>query len=235
MKTAVMIAASTALLYVVQPVFAGDDIVNSNHHNTYRNNTAYGGHGGTGIGLGVGVAKANAQAHQRQNQNQGQLQGQISSNRNISSTKNSGNSSNRNVSSTKNSGNSTNRNVLSATGSGNSTSVTLEGSDYHDMYKQYTPDAATPPMPTTAPCFVGVSAGIGIPGFSGSFGGFKYDQECEFRETIRLAFGSSNVTVRNMANVVLVNKLALLNEELHENDTRKVIPVSNHYDPLDEE
>ena len=81
-------------------------------------------------------------------------------------------------------------------------------------YENYTPPAYAPPANSTAPCYVGVSAGVGITGFSGSIGAFKYDEECEKRETIRLAQNSDNLEVRRLANEVLISKLkSFLKEE----------------------
>lgn len=79
--------------------------------------------------------------------------------------------------------------------------------DYSSTYDEYTPSAVAPPVYTTAPCYVGISAGVGIPGFSGSVGGAIYDKECEVRETVRLGLSSGNPETTALANEVLQARL----------------------------
>ena len=101
---------------------------------------------------------------------------------------------------------------MSAVGSGNETNISYNN-DASGTYDEYTPSAYAPPVYSSAPCYVGVSAGIGVPGFSGSIGGFKYDKECEHRETIRLSYGSNNKDVRDLADTALVYKLSEIVED----------------------
>lgn len=75
-------------------------------------------------------------------------------------------------------------------------------------YGDYTPNAYAPSVQATAPCYVGISAGVGVPGFSGALGTAYYDKECEVRETVRLGQVDSNPNVRAMASAVLYERLA---------------------------
>lgn len=88
--------------------------------------------------------------------------------------------------------------------------------DSKETYKRYTPDAVAPPAYSTAPCYVGISAGVGVPGFSGSVGSAIYDKECEVREVVRLGL-EGNQETQILANQVLQGKLmSYLKEEMEE-------------------
>lgn len=89
--------------------------------------------------------------------------------------------------------------TVTTVGSTPSTSVT--------RYPEQTPDVSGVPIAATAPCYVGGSATVGVPGFAASVGGFRYDEECAQRELVRIAHASRNPDVQHLADALLEKKL----------------------------
>jgi hypothetical protein len=89
---------------------------------------------------------------------------------------------------------------------GNKTTIT-ETHDYKDTYKKYTPSANAPSMGVSATCMVGVSGGVGAPGFSASFGTYIKDEDCVEAESIRMGMESGDDLLQNMASMVLEKRL----------------------------
>lgn len=89
--------------------------------------------------------------------------------------------------------------VQGSEGSTGGTSVNVDSSSNYD---DYTPSAFAPSMPATSPCYVGITGGMGVPGFSASLGGYVYDEKCEWRELVRLGLSGDSLT-REMANEML--------------------------------
>lgn len=116
-------------------------------------------------------------------------------------------------------------------GSGNETSVNVDAStndDYKHTYHDYTPNGYAPNTYTSAPCYIGISAGGGAPGISFSAGGAIYDEECEHRETIRLAYSSNSMQVQELANKAMIMKLQKIIEKAEEAEEAEEVFKKEH-------
>lgn len=168
----------------------GGSVLGSGNSTNSNVNTALGGQGGTGIGLG-------GSAHQGQGQGQQQGQGQMQSNIGVNGQSQGQSSATNTATSTK-----TNQSQSAASNQGQSQSANNAGNSQSVGGQSVTineadiPDDVTirsaPSMMVTAPnatvsCYKTFGGSLsGILGGAG-FSGGRIDEQCEFRETVRIA------------------------------------------------
>jgi len=104
-------------------------------------------------------------------------------------------------------------------GQGQSMTYNESKQDYSNTYEDYTPSVAAPSMGVSAPCYVPVSVGVGIPGVVASGGTAYEDEACTRRELIRIGLQSGEANAMGKAAALLNRELDAALAENEESET----------------